>query len=144
MKFLLKIVDHIDKLLLILTLSIACLFFTTPVLAADVSPSSGLCSELTYSLDDFDNNSAHIYDVNSGFLIADWNGSGVAEPVCPDFDGGTFDLPDGDEFVIVPKQKDFTDEEIRFTARKYLGIRATEITGVCDFARAILRKAQEK
>ena len=54
-----------------------------------------------------------------------------------------FDLPDGDEFVIVPKQKDFTDEEIRFTARKYLGIRATEITGVCDFARAILRKAQE-
>ena len=55
-----------------------------------------------------------------------------------------FDLPNGDEFVIVPKQEDFTDEEIRLTARKYLGIRATEITGVCEFARAILRKAQEK
>ena len=55
-----------------------------------------------------------------------------------------FDLPNGDEFVIVPKQEDLTNEEICLIARDYLGIRATEITGVCDFARAILRKAQEK
>jgi len=79
---------------------ILCSIVASPAYAADVSPSTGSCDEMIYSLDDFDNNSGSIWDTDSGDFIADWNGSGVPEPICPDFDGGTFSLPNGNYSLV--------------------------------------------
>lgn len=53
-----------------------------------------------------------------------------------------FDLPNGDEFVIVPpKPRELSDEEILQT---WLTFNKTANFPLIDFARAILKKAREK
>ena len=53
---------------------------------------------------------------------------------------------DGFPLWTSPQFKDLTDEEIEVLASKHLcyQIEGSEVSGVFNFARAILRKAQEK
>jgi hypothetical protein len=54
-----------------------------------------------------------------------------------------FDLPNGDEFVIVPpKPRELSDEEIREVAKKYLG-HSMGLLNWHSFAKAILKKARD-
>lgn len=60
-----------------------------------------------------------------------------------------FDLPNGDEFVIVPpKPKELSDEEIKQIFQEQTGFyfddNPADDLALMDFARAILKKANEK